>query len=251
MFAVLRTGGKQYKVAKDDKVSIEKLNAQPGETVQFNDILMLGGDKVTVGAPFITGAAVQAEVVDQFRGPKTISYKKRRRKASSQRRKGHRQSLTLIRVTDILASGGDKTGVRAADAAAETVSEAPAKAAKPAAKKAAPKPSAKPAAKAEAKAAPKAAGKAGKADAPAADAGSKPANLLAEARGKADDLKKIGGVGPKLEKTLNEAGVFHFWQIAEWGPEEVAHMDELLSFKGRIERDDWIGQAKTFAAETE
>lgn len=236
MFAVLKTGGKQYKVAKDDLFSIEKLNAQPGETVQFNDILMLGGDKVTVGAPFITGAAVQAEVVDQFRGPKTISYKKRRRKHSSQRRKGHRQSLTLIRVTDILASGGDKTGVRAADAAAAAVSEAPAKAAKPAAKKAAPK--------AEA---PKA--EAPKADAPAA--GSKPANLLTEAKGKADDLKKIGGVGPKLEKLLNDNGVFHFWQIAEWTPEEVAHMDDLLSFKGRIDRDDWIGQAKQFAAETE
>lgn len=234
MFAVLKTGGKQYKVAKDDTFSIEKLNAQPGETVQFNEILMLGGDNVTVGAPFITGAAVQAEVLDQFRGPKTISYTKRRRKHSSQRRKGHRQSLTLIRVTDILASGGDKTGVRAADAAGDaTVAEAPAKAAKPAAKKAAPK------------AAPKA-----EAAADAA-ASKKPTNLLTEAKGNADDLKKIGGVGPKLEKTLNEAGVFHFWQIAEWGPEEIAHMDDLLSFKGRIERDDWIGQAKTFAAETE
>lgn len=231
MFAVLKTGGKQYKVAKDDIFSIEKLNAQPGETVQFNDIMMLGGDKVTVGAPFITGAAVQAEILDQIRGPKTISYKKRRRKASSQRRKGHRQSLTVIRVTDILAAGGDKSGVRAADAAADVVAEAPAKAAKPAAKKAAPK--------AEKKAAPK------------AEAAGKPANLLSEAKGAPDDLKKIGGVGPKLEKTLNDNGVFHFWQIAEWSAEDVAQMDELLSFKGRIDRDDWIAQAKQFAAEAE
>ena len=98
MFAVMKTGGKQYKVAKDDIVTVEKLAAEAGETVQFNDILMLGGDKVSVGAPMVTGAAVQAEVLEQFRGPKTISFKKRRRKHSSQRKKGHRQSLTKVRV---------------------------------------------------------------------------------------------------------------------------------------------------------
>ncbi|NNU80541.1 50S ribosomal protein L21 [Halovulum dunhuangense] len=114
MFAVLKTGGKQYKVAKNDTFAVEKLAAEPGETVQFNDILMLGGDAVTVGVPFVADAAVQAEVVDQFKGPKTISYKKRRRKHSSQRKKGHRQQLTMVRVTEILASGAGKSGVKAA-----------------------------------------------------------------------------------------------------------------------------------------
>jgi len=90
--------------------------------------------------------------------------------------------------------------------------------------------------------------------APAAEAveGTKPANLLTEARdGKADDLKKISGVGPKLEGLLHENGVFHFDQIAAWGPAEIAYMDDKLSFKGRIERDGWIDQAKQFASEQE
>ncbi len=78
--------------------------------------------------------------------------------------------------------------------------------------------------------------------------GTRPAGLDAP-KGEPDDLKKIGGVGPKLEGTLNELGIYHFWQIAEFTPDNVAWVDGYLSFKGRIDRDDWIGQAKTFAAE--
>lgn len=213
MFAVIKTGGKQYKVAKDDEITIEKLSAEPGEAVRFDEVLMLGkgeGD-VTVGQPLITDAAVQGEVLDQIRGEKVYTFHKRRRKHSSKRLKGHRQSLTVVKITDILASGA----------------AAPAKKAK--------------------KAEPKAD------DAPAvADAeiaGVKPANLLDAAQGEADDLSKISGVGPGLSKKLNDNGVFHFWQIAEWGPAEVAFMDDQLSFKGRIERDDWITQAKALAEE--
>ena len=95
MFAVMKTGGKQYKVQAGDVLRVEKLAADAGETVQFNDILMLGGDKVVVGAPLVAGAAVQAEVVDQVKGDKVIHFVKRRRKHSSQRTKGHRQKLTL------------------------------------------------------------------------------------------------------------------------------------------------------------
>ncbi|MDA0188571.1 MAG: 50S ribosomal protein L21, partial [Proteobacteria bacterium] len=102
MFAVLKTGGKQYKVQAGDVVRVERLAAEAGETVQFNEILMLGGDKPSVGSPMITGAAVQATVIDQIKGEKLIHYVKRRRKHSSQRTKGHRQKLTLIRVTEIL-----------------------------------------------------------------------------------------------------------------------------------------------------
>ena len=87
MFAVLKTGGKQYKVAKDDIFLVEKLAADAGETVQFNEVLMLGGETVTVGAPVVEGAAVQAEVLEQLRGPKVINFVKRRRKHSSQRTK--------------------------------------------------------------------------------------------------------------------------------------------------------------------
>ncbi|MBC7154868.1 MAG: 50S ribosomal protein L21 [Rhodobacteraceae bacterium] len=114
MYAVLKTGGKQYRVQPGDVLRVEKLAAEAGETVQFNDVLMLGGDATTIGAPLVAGAAVQAEVVDQVKGEKVIHFVKRRRKHSSQRTKGHRQHLTMIRITEILATGGDATGVKAA-----------------------------------------------------------------------------------------------------------------------------------------
>lgn len=252
MFAVLKTGGKQYRVAAGDVLRVEKLAAEAGEKVQFNDVLMIGGDKVTVGAPTIEGAAVQADVIDQIKGEKLIHFVKRRRKHSSKRTKGHRQQLTLLRVTDILENGADKSGVKAAIGAGAVSAVAVAAASKPA--KAAPKKAeakevAKPAAK-KAAAPTKAADNA--ADAGAELSGTKPANLLKEAReGGADDLKKISGVGPKLEGLLHENGVFHFDQIAAWGAEEIAYMDDKLSFKGRIERDNWIEQATQFAAEQE
>ena len=215
MFAVLKTGGKQYKVQSGDTLRIEKLAADAGETIQFNDILMLGGDKTTVGAPFVAGAAVQAEVIDQIKGDKVINFVKRRRKHSSKRTKGHRQQLTLVRVTDILASGGDKTGVKAAVGAGSVAGVAAAAAAP---KKAAAPKTEKPAAKA----APAAAG--------------------------ADDLKQLSGVGPALEKKLHEAGVTSFAQIAAWTEADVEEFGEKLSFKGRIEREGWIEQAKELAA---
>ncbi len=148
MFAVLKTGGKQYKVQAGDVLRVEKLDAVAREKIQFNDILMVG---TTVGAPMVAGAAVQAEVIDQIKGEKTIHYAKRRRKHSSQRTKGHRQHLTLVRVTEVLANGADKSGVKAAvgTAAARVVAhEAPgaAKAAAAAAPAEKPKRAAKPAA---------------------------------------------------------------------------------------------------------
>ncbi len=209
MFAVLKTGGKQYKVQSGDTLRIEKLAADAGETVQFNDILMLGGDNTTVGAPFVAGAAVQAEVIDQIKGDKVINFVKRRRKHSSKRTKGHRQQLTLVRVTDILASGGDKTGVKAAVGAGSV---------------------------------------AGVAVAAAAPKAEKPAAKAAPAAAGADDLKQLSGVGPALEKKLHEAGVMSFAQIAAWTDADVEEFGEKLSFKGRIEREGWIEQAKELAA---
>ncbi|MDE3240347.1 MAG: 50S ribosomal protein L21 [Paracoccaceae bacterium] len=114
MFAVLKTGGKQYTVRAGDILRVEKLAAEAGQKVQFNEILVLGGDSLTVGAPLVDGAAVQAEVIEQIKDKKVINYVKRRRKHSSQRTRGHRQQLTLLRVTEILASGADKSGVSAA-----------------------------------------------------------------------------------------------------------------------------------------
>ena len=119
MFAVLKTGGKQYKVQAGDVLRVEKLAANAGDKIQFNEILMVGGESLTVGAPLVAGAAVQAEVIDQIKGEKTIHYVKRRRKHSSQRTKGHRQQLTLVRVTEVLASGAEKSGVAAATGTAD------------------------------------------------------------------------------------------------------------------------------------
>lgn len=234
MFAVMKTGGKQYKVQSGDVLRVEKLAADAGEKIQFNEVLMVGA---TIGTPIVAGAAVQAEVIDQIKGEKLIHFVKRRRKHGSQRTKGHRQQLTLLRVTDILEKGGDKSGVKAAIGAG-SVSGVALEAAKPA-KKAAPKKAAP--AKTEAKAAaPK-------------KAAAKPAAKKAapKAAAAADDLKQLSGVGPALEKKLIEAGVTTFAQIAGWKKADVAAMDEKLSFKGRIEREGWIEQAKKLAAEKE
>jgi large subunit ribosomal protein L21 len=181
MFAVLKTGGKQYRVKSGDMLRVEKLAADAGEKVQFNEVLMLGGDDLVVGAPLVDDAAVQAEVVDIVKGDKVINYVKRRRKHSSQRTRGHRQQLTLLRVTDILAKGAGKSGVKAAIGAGSVSGAAVAAAAPKAEKKAA---------------APKAAAKA---EAPAA-AG--------------DDLTAITGVGPAAAKKLADAGITTFAQLA-------------------------------------
>ena len=143
MFAVLKTGGKQYRVEQGDVLRVEKLQADAGDTIQFNEVLIVGDQ---IGAPFVSGAAVQATVIDQIKGEKVIHFVRRRRKHSSKRTKGHRQQLTLVRVTDILAVGGDSTGVKAAIGAGTKMSFAalaPVAATEPAAVDEAPKPKAR------------------------------------------------------------------------------------------------------------
>ncbi|MCA0318097.1 MAG: 50S ribosomal protein L21 [Proteobacteria bacterium] len=105
MYAVIKTGGKQYKVAAEDTITIEILKASAGDTVVFSDVLMVGGDAgITLGAPFVAGASVAGEVVEQKRGPKVISFKKRRRQ-NSKRKRGHRQDLMVVRIAEILTDG--------------------------------------------------------------------------------------------------------------------------------------------------
>ena len=114
MYAIIETGGKQYKVQKDDVLAVEKLSANGGDKVQFNSVLLTGGNKVTVGDPLIKGAGVQATVIEQIKDKNVISFVKRRRKSSSKSKKGHRQQITLVRITDILETGADKTNVQEA-----------------------------------------------------------------------------------------------------------------------------------------
>jgi large subunit ribosomal protein L21 len=208
MFAVIKTGGKQYRVAAEDKLKVEKLAGDAGDQVVFDNVLMVGGDKPVIGSPLVDGATVAAEIVEQGRNRKIIIFKKRRRK-NSRRKNGHRQEFTLVKITDILTDG--KAAPKKAAAKAE-------------------KPKAEP--KAEAK--PKAEAAAG-------------AALFTAPAGDADDLKKISGVGPALEKKLNDLGITTFEQVANFTADEIEKVDDALSFKGRIERDDWVGQAKALA----
>ncbi len=198
MYAIIKTGGKQYRVAPEDVITVEKLAGEPGDTVVISEVLMVAdGDGVQVGAPFVEGASVACELVEQTRGPKIIIFKKKRRK-HYRRKKGHRQDLTVLKVTEILTGGK-----------------------KPSGKKAAPKKAAKPAAAKAEKKADKEGG---------------------------DDLSLLSGVGPVLVKKLNEAGITTFRQIAELTPEQAKELDEKLNLRGRIEREEWIEQAKELMA---
>jgi len=195
MFAVIKTGGKQYKVSEGDTLVIEKLSAAAGDTVTFDQVLMIGeGAGITIGAPTVAGAVVTAEVAADVRGPKLITRKKRQRQ-TYRRTIGHRQDLMEVTITSINTDG-----------------KAPAK--KAAAKKEdAPKSEAAPAA-----------------DAPAGD-----------------NLKKLTGVGPALEKKLNGAGITTFAQIAALTEADIAKLEEELSLSGRFAKDGWVEQAKELA----
>ena len=106
MFAVIRTGGKQYKVAKDDVISVEKLAGEPGAVIELAEVLMIGeGAEVTTGTPLLAGASVTATVVEQARAPKIIVFKKKRRH-NYRRKKGHRQQQTVLRIAEITGAGG-------------------------------------------------------------------------------------------------------------------------------------------------
>jgi large subunit ribosomal protein L21 len=189
MYAVIRTGGKQYRVTPDDVLDIEKIPGEAGDIVEFGEVLLVGGDgEPQFGAPLISGATVAAEVVKQHRGEKIIIFKKKRRQ-NYRRKNGHRQSLTLIRVTEILTDG-----------------------AKP---------------KRDAAAAPKTAKAGGAFN---------------------DDVSLIGGVGPVLEKKLAALGITSLRQIAEFTPADIERVDGELAFKGRIEREEWVQQAKDLIA---
>jgi len=183
MFAVIKTGGKQYRVAAEDVIRIEKVAGDVGEIVTLGSVLAYGeGDDVTIGAPFVDGASVAVEVVEQGKARTVIAFKKRRRQ-NSRRKRGHRQLLTTVRISEILVAG-----------------------AKPS-KKAAPK-----------------------------------------AEAVADDVSLISGVGPVLKDKLAEAGITSLKQIATLKKKDVAKLDEDLSLGGRIEREEWVAQAKELMA---
>jgi len=134
MFAVIKTGGKQYRVATEDVLRIDRVEAEPGAVVEFGEVLAVGGEGTVVGTPTVAGATVAAEVLDHVRGEKVIAFKKRRRK-NSRRKRGHRQEFSLVRITEILTEGRrpqatppprpKRAAKPATDAAAAPAAEAP------------------------------------------------------------------------------------------------------------------------------
>jgi large subunit ribosomal protein L21 len=137
MFAVIRTGGKQYRVAAGETFEVEKLPGEAGDQVAFSEVLVLGGDAPSVGSPLVAGASVAAEIVEQRRGPKIVIFKKRRRH-NSRRKNGHRQEYTLVRITEILTEGA-KAAKTARKEKATPEAAAPEPEKKPRARKAAKK----------------------------------------------------------------------------------------------------------------
>jgi large subunit ribosomal protein L21 len=219
MFAVIKTGGKQYRVAAQDLLQIEKVVGDAGDVIEFNEVLMVGeGADATVGAPFVDGALVTAEVVEQGRARKVIAFKKRRRQ-NSKRTRGHRQHLTTVRISEILTGGAKPSKKAAAKKPAPAKEEV---------KEAAPKAEAPKAAKKE-EAAPAAA-----------------ATLFAAPEGDADKLTEIKGIGPVAEKQLNEQGITTYAQIAKLTAADIKKIDEAMPFSAD-QIKDWKEQAKALA----
>lgn len=198
MYAVIKTGGKQYRVAVGDKLKVELLKAEVGDKVNFDEVLMIAdGEKIEVGTPTLD-SAVQGTVVSIGRGDKLRILKFRRRQ-NSRTRGGHRQHYTEVEITGI---GGKAPAKKAAAPKKAVAAEKKPAAKKPAAKK-------------------------------AASGG--------------DDLTKISGIGPVIVGKLEALGVTTFEQITAWKAADIEKFDAELNFKGRIERDEWIKQAKELA----
>ncbi len=230
MYAVIKTGGKQYKVSEGDKLVVEKVSGEPGDVIALDQVLMVSGDSgVTVGSPLVEGAQVMAELIDVRKGDKVLVFKKRRRQ-NYRRTKGHRQWEALISISEIVLPGAKaKTAAKKAEPKKADEAKAAPKA------EAKPKAAAKPAAKKEA--APKAEAK--------ADA--KPAAKKAAAS-KGDDLTQITGIGPAYAKKLNEAGVTSFAQIAAMKAADLDALDEKVpGVKAKAENDGWVKAAKELA----
>ena len=209
MYAIVEIAGQQFKVAKDQKVFVNRLATEEGEKVSFDNVLLIGdGDKVTIGAPAIDGAQVGAKVLKHLKGDKVIVFKKKRRKGY-RKKNGHRQYLSEIIIDSIVVSGAKK--------AAPAKKEAP----KAETKKAEPKVEVKKEVAPKKAAAPK------------------------KTSTKADDLKKIEGIGPKIAETLVAAGVATYADLAKTTPEKISEI--IAEVRGNHVPDTWPQQAKLAA----
>lgn len=207
MYAVVKTGGKQYRVSPGDTLRVELITAVEGEEVTLDEVLMMGeGESVTIGTPLIDSASVSAKVLQHGRSKKVHIVKFRRRK-HHKKQMGHRQHFTELEITGISGAGMNAS--------------APAKKETPAPVETAPV-----------------------AAAPTGPTGT--LKFLDAPDGEQDNLKEISGVGPVLEKTLNDLGIYHFRQIAAFTQKDIDAVENETNFPGRIKRDDWVAQAKQF-----
>ncbi len=268
MYAVIKTGGKQYRVSHGDRLKVESLSADAGESVTIDHVLMVGeGESVTVGTPLVEGASVNAEIVSHGRGDKIKIIKFRRRK-HHRKQMGHRQNYTEIEITGITANGVTTTEPPPGKAEAAAAGSKGKGASKSSASKSADAGSASSgnassgnassgsanndaavAGAAAAATAGVAAASSSSDDNAAAAGGSagEAVKFLDGPNGEADDLTQINGVGPVLVEKLHDMGIYHFYQVAAFSPEDVEKVNEQLSFKGRIEREEWIPQATKLA----
>ena len=194
MYAVIQTGGKQYRVAIGDRLQVESLVAEPGENIELDKVLMISDEgNVQVGTPLLDGQSVSAQVVDHGRGEKIKVFKMQRRQGY-RRTQGHRQNFTEIEITSIAGKGSKAKKKSAKKEKVETVVEE------------------------------------------SVD--------QAAAQATVDDLTQINGIGPVIAEKLNNLGYTTIAQLAELDADQVEKIEEQLSFKGRVEREEWIKQAK-------
>ncbi|NNC69703.1 MAG: 50S ribosomal protein L21 [Flavobacteriaceae bacterium] len=207
MYAIVEIAGQQFKVAKDQKVFVHRLQDKEGSKVTFDNVLLVDDGKVTIGAPAIDGAAVTAKILKHLKGDKVIVFKKKRRKGYKVKN-GHRQFLSEIQIESIVASGAKKATAKKAAAPKTTTTAKKEEAVET--KKATPAPK---------KAAPK--------------------------KTKADDLKKIEGIGPKISETLIAAGISTFADLAKTKPAKISEI--IAGVRGNHVTDTWPQQAKLAA----
>lgn len=202
MYAVIKTGGKQYRVSPGDRLRVESLKADEGQSIEFDQVLMVGdGSDITIGDPLVSKAIVVGKVVSHGRGKKVKIIKFRRRK-HHRKQAGHRQNFTELEIVSVNGSTAGATAGSSPKPAAATSNDS----------------------------------------APAASL--PPLKFLDAPNGEADDIKKILGIGPVLEEKLHGMGIYHFSQIAEFTDADIQNINTHLNFPGRIERDEWIPQAK-------
>ncbi len=239
MYAVIKTGGKQYRVQPGDVIVVEKLDGDAGSDVSFGDVLMLGGDKgVTVGAPLISGATVAATLIETRKGEKIKIFKKTRRQGY-RRTNGHRQMESVLQIMGI--TGSDESAKWDGQVNLMTKAEINARARGLAPRVETTEVEAKPAKAPKAAAAPKAEATAEK---PAAKKAAAPKTDKVDY---VDDVSLISGIGPVFKAKLDEEGVT-LAKLAKMTPKAMAALDEKLDLGGQWESDEWIAQAKELVA---